>query len=108
MSQLLGLLTGGWLAGWLHSVSDLRWLLSCSCPQAGVITEAKLKDLTPPMPVMFIKAIPADKQDSRSVYPCPVYKTCQRGPTYVWTFNLKTKEKASKWVLAGVALLLQI
>ncbi|XP_005875475.1 PREDICTED: dynein heavy chain 9, axonemal [Myotis brandtii] len=76
--------------------------------QAGVITEAKLKDLTPPMPVMFIKAIPADKQDCRSVYACPVYKTCQRGPTYVWTFNLKTKENPSKWVLAGVALLLQI
>ncbi|XP_054565087.1 dynein axonemal heavy chain 9 [Eptesicus fuscus] len=76
--------------------------------QAGVITEAKLKDLTPPMPVMFIKAIPADKQDRRSVYSCPVYKTCQRGPTYVWTFNLKTKENPSKWVLAGVALLLQI
>ncbi|XP_022380343.1 dynein heavy chain 9, axonemal [Enhydra lutris kenyoni] len=75
--------------------------------QAGIITEAKLKDLTPPMPVMFIKAIPADKQDHRSVYPCPVYKTCQRGPTYVWTFNLKTKENPSKWVLAGVALLLQ-
>ncbi|XP_032287636.1 dynein heavy chain 9, axonemal [Phoca vitulina] len=75
--------------------------------QAGIITEAKLKDLTPPMPVMFIKAIPADKQDCRSIYPCPVYKTCQRGPTYVWTFNLKTKEKPSKWVLAGVALLLQ-
>ncbi|XP_010613302.1 dynein heavy chain 9, axonemal isoform X2 [Fukomys damarensis] len=76
--------------------------------QAGLITEAKLKDLTPPMPVMFIKAIPADKQDCRNVYSCPVYKTCQRGPTYVWTFNLKTKENPSKWVLAGVALLLQI
>ncbi|XP_004857611.1 dynein heavy chain 9, axonemal isoform X1 [Heterocephalus glaber] len=76
--------------------------------QAGIITEAKLKDLTPPMPVMFIKAIPADKQDCRNVYSCPVYKTCQRGPTYVWTFNLKTKENPSKWVLAGVALLLQI
>ncbi|XP_035888863.1 dynein heavy chain 9, axonemal isoform X4 [Phyllostomus discolor] len=76
--------------------------------QAGVITEAKLKDLTPPMPVMFIKALPAEKQDCRSVYPCPMYKTCQRGPTYVWTFNLKTKENPSKWVLAGVALLLQI
>ncbi|XP_007946239.1 dynein axonemal heavy chain 9 [Orycteropus afer afer] len=76
--------------------------------QAGIITDAKLKDLTPPMPVMFIKAIPADKQDCRNVYPCPLYKTCQRGPTYVWTFNLKTKEIPSKWVLAGVALLLQI
>ncbi|XP_057572498.1 dynein axonemal heavy chain 9 [Hippopotamus amphibius kiboko] len=76
--------------------------------QAGIITEGKLKELTAPMPVMFIKAIPADKQDCRSVYPCPVYKTCQRGPTYVWTFHLKTKEKPSKWVLAGVALLLQV
>lgn len=31
----------------------------------------------------------------------------QRGSTYVWTFNLRTKEKASKWILAGVAILLQ-
>nr|XP_031530672.1 dynein heavy chain 9, axonemal-like [Vicugna pacos] len=76
--------------------------------QAGIIAEGKLKELTPPMPVMLLRAIPADKQDSRGVYPCPVYKTCQRGPTYVWTFHLKTKEKPSKWVLAGVALLLQI
>lgn len=57
---------------------------------------------------MFIRAVPAEKQDYRSVYPCPVYKTRQRGPTYVWTFQLKTKEKPSKWVLAGVALLLQV
>ncbi|NXC47688.1 DYH9 protein, partial [Penelope pileata] len=75
--------------------------------QAGIITDARLKELTPAMPVIFIKAIPADKQDTRSVYPCPVYKTRQRGPTYVWTFNLKTRENPSKWVLAGVALLLQ-
>uniref|UniRef100_A0A8C3H5M5 Dynein heavy chain 9 n=1 Tax=Chrysemys picta bellii TaxID=8478 RepID=A0A8C3H5M5_CHRPI len=76
--------------------------------QTGMMMDARLKDLTPAMPVIFIKAIPADKQDTRSMYPCPVYKTRQRGPTYVWTFNLKTKENPSKWVLAGVALLLQI
>ena len=44
----------------------------------------------------------------RNLYECPVYKTRQRGPTYIWTFNLRTKEKASKWVLAGASLLLQI
>ncbi|XP_077780456.1 dynein axonemal heavy chain 9 isoform X3 [Podarcis muralis] len=76
--------------------------------QTGLIADARLKDLTPSMPIIFIKAIPVDKQDVRNMYPCPVYKTPQRGPTYVWTFNLKTKEKPSKWVLAGVALLLQI
>ncbi|KAK6170907.1 hypothetical protein SNE40_019193 [Patella caerulea] len=76
--------------------------------QTGMINEARLKELAPPMPVMFIKAIPVDRQDMRNVYECPVYKTKSRGPTYVWTFNLKTKEKASRWVLGGVALLLQV
>ncbi|NWV54636.1 DYH9 protein, partial [Daphoenositta chrysoptera] len=75
--------------------------------QAGTIADARLQELTPAMPVVFIRAIPADKQDTRGTYPCPLYKTRQRGPTYVWTFNLKTKENPSKWVLAGVALLLQ-
>ncbi|XP_016061753.1 PREDICTED: dynein heavy chain 17, axonemal [Miniopterus natalensis] len=74
----------------------------------GVIAEARLKELTPAMPVIFIKAIPVDRMDTKNIYECPVYKTRMRGPTYVWTFNLKTKEKASKWVLAAVALLLQV
>lgn len=55
-----------------------------------------------------IQAITQDKQDLRNMYECPVYKTRTRGPTYVWTFNLKTKDKSAKWTLAGVALLLQI
>ena len=76
--------------------------------QSGLIQEAHLKDLTPAMPVIFIKAIPVDKQETRNIYECPVYKTRTRGPTFVWTFNLKTKEKPSKWIIAGVALLLQV
>ncbi|KAL3288579.1 hypothetical protein HHI36_003018 [Cryptolaemus montrouzieri] len=77
-------------------------------PLMNSIVEAKLKDLFPTMPVVFIKAITQDKQDLRNMYDCPVYKTRLRGPTFVWTFNLKTKERASKWTLAGVAILLQI
>lgn len=76
--------------------------------QTGMIAEARLKDLAPAMPVIFIKAIPVDRMDTRNIYECPVYKTKTRGPTFVWTFNLKSKEKASKWVLGGVALLLQV
>uniref|UniRef100_H0X4M8 Dynein axonemal heavy chain 17 n=1 Tax=Otolemur garnettii TaxID=30611 RepID=H0X4M8_OTOGA len=76
--------------------------------QTGVIAEARLKELTPAMPVIFIKAIPVDRMDTKNIYECPVYKTRIRGPTYVWTFNLKTKEKAAKWILAAVALLLQV
>ncbi|XP_015735401.1 dynein heavy chain 17, axonemal [Coturnix japonica] len=74
---------------------------------SGAIADARLKELTPMMPVIFIKAIPVDRMDTKNVYECPVYKTRMRGPTYVWTFNLKTKEKAAKWILAAVALLLQ-
>lgn len=66
-----------------------------------------MKELTPVMPVILLRAIPVDRMDTTNVYECPVYKTRTRGPTYVWTFNLKTKEKAAKWVLAGVALLLE-
>jgi dynein heavy chain len=76
--------------------------------QTGCIMESRLKDLFPVMPVIFIKAIIQDKQDLRNMYECPVYKTRVRGPTFVWTFNLKTKEKAAQWTVAGVAILLQI
>lgn len=76
--------------------------------QSGMIAESHLKDLTPLLPVIFLKAIPVDRQETKNIYQCPVYKTKLRGPTFVWTFNLKSKEKPSKWVLGGVALLLQI
>uniref|UniRef100_A0A3Q4HYI4 Dynein heavy chain 11, axonemal-like n=1 Tax=Neolamprologus brichardi TaxID=32507 RepID=A0A3Q4HYI4_NEOBR len=76
--------------------------------QTGVITEARLKDLTPAMPVISVRAVPSDRQETRNIYECPLYKTKIRGPTYVWTFSLKTRERPAKWVLAGVALLLSV
>ena len=76
--------------------------------QSGLLQEARLKELTPSVPVIFIRAIPVDKQETKNVYACPVYKTRERGPTFVWTFNLKTKEKPAKWIIGGVALLLSI
>merc|ERR1712066_521549 len=79
-----------------------RWDTQTSC-----VSESRLKELTPMMPVVLIKAIPMDRKETKNIYECPVYKNKDRGPTYVWTFNLKTKEKPSKWTLGGVALLLQ-
>jgi dynein heavy chain len=88
----------------VHSLfmEGARWDISLNS-----IATAHLKELFPQMPVIYIKAITQDRQDLKNVYECPLYKTRQRGPTYVWTFNLKTKEKAAKWTLGGVALLLQ-
>ncbi|XP_077967769.1 dynein beta chain, ciliary-like [Styela clava] len=76
--------------------------------QTGLIADARLKELTPQMPVIFIKAIPVDKQETRNIYECPVYKTKARGATFVWTFNLRSRDKPAKWTLGGVALLLQV
>ncbi|CAH0400414.1 unnamed protein product [Chilo suppressalis] len=74
----------------------------------GGIVESRMMELFPMMPVIYIKAVTQDKQDTRNVYECPVYKIRFRGPTYVWTFNLKTKDKPTRWTLAGVALLLGV
>lgn len=72
---------------------------------SGMIQESLMKELTPAMPVMYIKAITIDKRDMKGIYECPLYRTRQRGPTYIWTFNLKTKEKQQKWILGGVSLI---
>ena len=88
---------------WGLFMEGARWDI-----QQGVIAEAKLKELAPPMPVIFIKAIPIDRQETKNIYECPVYKTKQRGPTFVWKFNLKSKDRPARWILGGVALLLQI
>uniref|UniRef100_A0A2A4IYW8 Dynein heavy chain ATP-binding dynein motor region domain-containing protein n=1 Tax=Heliothis virescens TaxID=7102 RepID=A0A2A4IYW8_HELVI len=74
----------------------------------GGIVESRMMELFPMMPVIFIRAVTQDKQDTRNVYECPVYKIRMRGPTFVWTFNLKTKDKPTRWTLAGVALLLGV
>lgn len=60
------------------------------------------------MPVIAVRAVPNDRQETRNIYECPVYKTKLRANTYVWTFNLKSRERPGKWVLAGVALLLSV
>ena len=67
-----------------------------------------MKQLYPKLPVMLIKAAPIDKVDNKGLYECPTYKTQDRGPTYVFKPALKTKEKAEKWVMAGVALLMSV
>ncbi|XP_031213696.1 dynein heavy chain 11, axonemal isoform X3 [Mastomys coucha] len=91
---------GAYLHG-LH-LEGARWDI-----QSGALADARLKELTSMMPVIFAKAIPEDRQEIKHAYECPVYKTKARGPTYVWTFRLRSKDRIAKWVLAGVALLLE-
>uniref|UniRef100_A0A7S3FE28 Dynein heavy chain C-terminal domain-containing protein n=1 Tax=Haptolina ericina TaxID=156174 RepID=A0A7S3FE28_9EUKA len=83
-------------------VEGARWDTS-----TGMLDDAILKQLYPPLPVMLVKAATGDKE-GRDVYPCPVYKTLQRGPTYVFTAGLRTKAPPAKWVMAGVAMIMDV
>ncbi|KAK9500353.1 hypothetical protein O3M35_001633 [Rhynocoris fuscipes] len=74
----------------------------------GAIVESHLKEMFCSMPVIHIRAVGQERQESRSLYQCPVYKTRTRGHTYVSTFALDTTQKQAKWILAGVAILLSI
>jgi hypothetical protein len=41
-------------------------------------------------------------------YQCPVYRTEQRGPTYIFTAQLKTKSPPARWVMAGAGLVMDV
>lgn len=84
---------------------------------AGHLTESRLKQLLTLMPVMYVKAVMVQPDWSpesvgylrgdKNLYECPVYTTSARGPTFVFLSTLKTLQPVHKWVLAGVALLMQ-
>jgi dynein heavy chain len=86
---------------------------------AGHITESRLKQLLSPMPVVYIRAVPVEPnwipesvgylREDPQLFECPVYLTRARGPTFVFLAVLKIeqKEKVSRWILAGVALIMQ-
>ena len=63
------------------------------------------------MPVMLVKAVQVEKAEYKDQYMCPVYKTQQRNGImggYVFTANLKTKKPAAEWIMAGVAMLMDV
>jgi len=75
------------------------------------IDESKMKEMFCQMPVMLVKAVQVEKAEYKDQYLCPVYKTQQRNRImggYVFTANLKTKKPAADWVLAGVAMLMDV
>ena len=66
------------------------------------------KELYVAMPCMCVRGISLERADMKGVYHCPLYVTNMRGPTYVTRCQLKTKSPAARWVLAGVALIMDM
>jgi dynein heavy chain len=74
---------------------------------SGVLESSRPREMFCPLPVINIRPAIVDKFEP-GTYLCPVYKTQQRGPTYVFSLQLKTKADPGKWVLAGVVSIMDI
>jgi dynein heavy chain len=72
------------------------------------IQDAKPKELYSKLPVVLLKSVPVERGERMGVYKCPVYRNRSRGPTYIFTALIKTKAEASKWVMAGVACIMDV
>jgi dynein heavy chain len=85
------------------ALEGARWNMN-----QGMLENSKPREMYFPMPVVYCKSNFAASRPSTGIYSCPVYKTRQRGPTYVFSAQLKTKSKTAKWVLGGVALVMDV
>lgn len=85
-------------------VEGARWDMS------GFVEEAEPKKQFSVMPVVNCRAqeISKLKADDKSIYHCPVYLTPTRGKSYVFHAQIKTKQQPNKWILAGVAIILDV
>jgi len=73
----------------------------------ALLETARPREMFVSLPVVNIRSILADKLEG-GCYHCPVYKTQQRGPTYVFSLQLKTKYDPDKWILAGVVSVMDV
>jgi dynein heavy chain len=76
----------------------------------GQLEESYPKKQFSVVPVINCRSlpIPSDGREEKNVYQCPVYKTETRGATYVFNAQLKTKAPPQKWIIAGVAIILDV
>lgn len=75
---------------------------------AGALAESQPKRLFTSLPVLLVKAVPADKEPKEGVYQCPVYFTERRFREECFTAALRSKEAWTKWTTAGVAAFLDV
>jgi len=77
--------------------------------EEGYITESKMKDLHPEMPICNIYAVHIDIMSWESMYHCPVFSTSLRGATFIFQANVRMDpdDIETRWILAGAAMLTQ-
>ena len=75
---------------------------------AGIIDKCRPREMFCEMPVINVRSVPVDKLDLKGQYECPCYKTSQRGPTFVFCAQLKTKSPKERWVMAGACIVFDV
>eukprot|EP00931_Biecheleriopsis_adriatica_P003888 TRINITY_DN10563_c0_g2_i1.p1 TRINITY_DN10563_c0_g2~~TRINITY_DN10563_c0_g2_i1.p1 ORF type:complete len:2985 (-),score=661.93 TRINITY_DN10563_c0_g2_i1:306-8801(-) len=80
-----------------------RWDVNGNC-----LEDSKPKEMFTPMPVINCKAGLQQEREDKNLYMCPTYCVPTRRPYFVFVAQLRTKQPAAKWVLAGVALILDV
>lgn len=75
----------------------------------GQLEESDAKKQFSVVPVVnCVAQILVEGKEEKGIYICPIYKTELRGATYVTDAQLKTKHPPAKWIIAGVAIILDV
>jgi len=74
----------------------------------GYITDSKLKDLHPFMPIANVFSVHMQDMSWVSMYTCPIFVNSLRGATFVVQSNVRMDpdDDDKRWILAGAAMLL--
>jgi dynein heavy chain len=68
--------------------------------------DSEPKKLYHPLPVLYVTGVQAKDRRRGGVYEAPCYRVkARKGLNFITTFQLRTEDDRSKWVLRGVALL---
>ncbi|CAG9462434.1 unnamed protein product [Pedinophyceae sp. YPF-701] len=73
------------------------------------LVDSEPKKLFHPLPILYVTGCLARDKSKEKSYSCPCYRVkARKDINYVCSFDLKTEEPSSKWVMRGVALLCSI
>jgi dynein heavy chain len=84
------------------SLEGARWNVL-----GAMLEPSNPREMSCAMPVINCRTALLDRVEP-GMFQCPCYKTQARGPTYVFSAQLKTKAPSAKWVLAGVVLIMDV
>jgi dynein heavy chain len=89
---------------WGFQVEGARW-----DPQVSQLEESFPKRSFSVVPVIHCCANITSEKEDKNAYICPIYLTVARGVTYVDNAQMRTtKHPPEKWIIAGVAIILDI